>query len=278
MISTCNFKCYFCESRILNKDLKRTMTISELKNILDDCKKLQITHLNITPSTGELFLDTGIYDKLDLIKKYPFKEIKFNTNGSLLDVDKLKNCIDERFKVSISYYGINNFDEFKYLTQSSKNDYIKIEENIKLLKDNNIWFKLDDRSLSGHFYTTENKNDKTLNEKYRFNQRGLEFKNFKEQMCSNIFYPRIDVFGNFIFCSCSNPFHKIFKEQIIGNVFETSLSELYFSEKRLTLMKNLLKKDIPDFCLNCDSYNKVGNIKLNTIYLKKFIKQNDNSN
>ena len=53
--------------------------------------------------------------------------------------------------------------------------------------------------------------------------------------------------------------------------------DLYFSSTRLSLIKNFLKKDIPLFCENCDSYNKVGDIPLNRRYIKEMSKI-DNSN
>jgi radical SAM protein with 4Fe4S-binding SPASM domain len=85
----CNANCVFCANRYL-KDKRGIMPLEMFKRVVDEYKDLGGKSVSITPTLGDIFTDSGIFDKLDYLDKKGIS-FSFYTNAILLDryIDKV---------------------------------------------------------------------------------------------------------------------------------------------------------------------------------------------
>ena len=71
--SLCNLKCKFCayEKRDLNLHPSQTMKIENFKNIINQCIDQKYKYIGLTPTTGDIFMDKNIFEKLKLLNNCP---------------------------------------------------------------------------------------------------------------------------------------------------------------------------------------------------------------
>lgn len=82
----CNANCIFCAYQFYGAK-KKVMNHEVLVKVLEESKKMEVKNINLTPFAGEIFTDKSIIDKLELIKKYSFKNI--STYSNLIEIHKV---------------------------------------------------------------------------------------------------------------------------------------------------------------------------------------------
>jgi len=125
----CNLNCKFCwrlekpESSEKDKEL----TIGEIKNILEDCKKLNVKTIDFTGG-GEPFIREDIFGLIELAKSYGF-EVTLTTNASFLTEEKIEELI--KLKLDDICFSLESYD-------SKINDYLRgegtFEKSIESIK------------------------------------------------------------------------------------------------------------------------------------------------
>ncbi len=147
----CNFRCQYCGVSALPSKGK-LLSITDIKNIFDQCQKLHIPHLLLTG--GEPLLRRDISDILRLLKKYTF-QVRINTNGTCITEDIADQIKEARVsRVDVSLDGPKRIHES--LCQS-KNSYNRVVAGIERLKRRKIFVGLNfvPTALNlKHFYTT----------------------------------------------------------------------------------------------------------------------------
>lgn len=126
--SKCNFSCRHC---YISPDVPDTMTLDDWRQVIDDLKEMGCLHVQI--NGGEPFIIPWIWPLLDSLENAGLA-FEINTNGSLLDEDKLKKLSKYHMltSLSISIYGFNR-ETFFYITNRDQNpeDILKIVSKAK---------------------------------------------------------------------------------------------------------------------------------------------------
>jgi radical SAM protein with 4Fe4S-binding SPASM domain len=130
----CNFNCSYCYSKNNNSSID----LQNNKKILKKLKELNTK--SITLIGGEPFCHPFFYELLEyIINMNYFQEICIVTNGSLIDFTKIDIFKNDKIYLQISLDGIS--EETNRLTRDA-GSFDKIMENIKLLKNNQIRFRI----------------------------------------------------------------------------------------------------------------------------------------
>ncbi len=241
----CNFNCYFCDSRLnVSRDI---MLFEDFKKIIDEANLINIKKIFLTPSDGEIFTIPDIIQYINYVFDNNM-QLEFITNFTIISKKQIKilKTLQKKndLKIFISNYGDGVLDVFKYMTQSNTSSFNKLQNNLKYAKEIGLNVTIEYRG-KGYEYDFDNEDDLSIDDKYQFSHYR---KITNVSMCSNIFVPRIMFDGSFCICRCSgNLKSSIESNRIIGNIFETSLSEQYYNIKRLKLYKNF-KEESKIYC------------------------------
>lgn len=264
----CNFKCYFCGSR--NVKNHNTINNYTFERIIDDVVKLKISKIYLTPSDGDIFMDSNIMNKIQYIVDNNIK-IEFVTNftaiskAQILKISTLKNIV-----IIVSDYGDGNEELFIYMTRTNKKTFAKYKNNLAYAKSCGLSLVMSSRNLNYNF-SYDNTNDLTIEEKYR-TVKELSVK--KNGVCSMLYSPRIMANGDFIQCRCSGESADLNNDLYIGNIYKTDLIDLYYDSSRYNIFKNQQKNIYNDFCQKCDSFTNNEAPTLNILKSYITMKQN----
>lgn len=257
----CNFKCDFCFQSKSKEFKGNIMTAETFEKTLAQLKEfdvpINVIHLY---GLGEPLVNKKIAWFIQRIKEeHVAKEIKTTTNGSLLThalIDELVEAgLDE---ITISLNGLNdkdyeritgvkiNFDEMydniKYLYTHRKNCHV----HIKIIGD---YFSEKEQAsfvnMIGDYADTINIDGATnhwsgfqdsVKEQQQYNVGGGTFKDWP--ICAFCFYELV-VHSDGSVSPCSADWQK--DKQNLGNITETSLKEIWESEKRREMLISFLK-------------------------------------
>lgn len=268
-LNQCNLHCSFCRGGVDQEKLKeysrfKTMSMIEFESIVNKCVESGIKFYDLTPAIGEPLIDKTFINKLKTLESTESCiEYTFTTNLLLMtleDIQELKKL--KKLVMDISIYGS---DSDQFLKNTNRDGYEKFMSKLEELYDNcgdmKIRFiqRCDIKSSSNlmnyikSFLYNKNANFVT-SEIYNLN-RGGNIENESSVRQRNGICPYgpgagggIVSGGNVLFC----PFHDMKREGVVGNVFETPLSEIYNGEKFndiLTSQKNNVYKGM---CKSCD--------------------------
>ena len=93
----CNLSCRTCW-RLEKKGEYEELSLDEIENILDDCKKLGVKVIDFTGG-GEPFVREDIFEIMKMIKSMGFFAT-LTTNGTLLDEAKIEKIVESEEKGS----------------------------------------------------------------------------------------------------------------------------------------------------------------------------------
>ena len=142
--NVCNLKCVFCGYQKYEGKFNIVSQI-EFQNKIDQVAKITDWNISLTPLTGDVFTDKGLFEKLNYIENHPgIKSFGLTTNFTLCshnDISKLLKLKKIR-NLKISIYG-HDSESFKAITKSNK--YKKLLSNLEYLKNNinDLKFDLD---------------------------------------------------------------------------------------------------------------------------------------
>lgn len=130
--SFCNLNCKFCISNIRKN--KGTMSNIFFEDLCSQAVELGIHTIDISPFTGEIFMDPNILNKMEILERSLIKEWCFFTNLTLMNKEIFSHI--SKFKklksISVSING-EDFESFKLLTNGNINHYNNILDNINYL-------------------------------------------------------------------------------------------------------------------------------------------------
>lgn len=292
--SLCNLKCKFCayEKRDLDLHPSQTMKIENFKNIIHQCINEKYKYIGLTPTTGDIFMDKNIFEKLKYLEDCSgINGFFFYTNFIPIKTEKIENLISfEKLRyLGLSIYG-HDQETFINFTKSSEVAYRKLIENLKTLErlffekrnkiknisinlrstknfllDNNnsdlckIIKKIIKYEFTTYTYTHEYnnwgnliKNEDIKNLNIHFSDKNI----IKNGACSLIFGKNIiGVNGNVNACACRDANFSL----RIGNVYNNSLGKI-LSKKNDVYTKLIQSQNdghFPDVCKSCDFYTSI---------------------
>lgn len=230
----CNLTCDFCPRAVgypnlnLHMDLKIVDKVA--RDLANGCYKNRLLYCGF----GESLLYKDLTASIKLFKHYmPWQEnIHLVTNGDRLTYDKANELVDagvNKFFVSM-YEGPEQEDKFK-------NIFYKIG-----LKDNNF--------ILQHYYKPPEENYGFL---HLSNRAGYLFNEQLPNIGCNVPFYAMSLHwdGNILLCS-----HDWEKKQIMGNVMETSIQDIWLKSKNLWKFRQQLKDG--RVCHPCNKCNIKG--------------------
>lgn len=125
----CNLKCTFCDKLpLLSKDRIGDMSFDLYKRIIDEGKKYDLCSVKLS-YRGEPLLHPMICEMVAYAKKHGVLDIYFNTNGMLLNEERVLKLIDAGLdRVSVSIEGT---DPVKFERERKGASFDKILRNIE---------------------------------------------------------------------------------------------------------------------------------------------------
>lgn len=163
--SWCNYDCWFCPSKILNRE-KKEMEPELFKKIILDLKQMDYTGEIRLHQSNEPMTDPHIEDKVLFVKtELPKCTLGFTTNFSLMSYDRLQKLLNA---------GINFLSVEAYKSETQFNNYLNM---LHRLKDNN----LDKKIII---------NAQAVDGKYSFAKEKTQYKNGRLYVTLSRRYPK----------------------------------------------------------------------------------------
>ena len=290
--SRCNLSCKFSAypKRNLESHPHQIMSNEVFEKIIKNVKKMGYKNIGLTPSTGDIFMDKKIFDKISMIEKYNFNGYYFYTNFIPISKDQIKKLVfSPKLKfLGLSIYG-HSLETFKKFTDSNDVSYKKLLENLnylyELISNSAISFKLQiGQRSSKDFFLNKDESDLSLilkklikinNTEYAFTE---DFNNWggivnskdvsdlkidlntkyvkKYGACALIFSRMIiGANGNVNACACRDANYTLSLGKFNENNLENIIS--YKNQKYLDLISNQEKNNFNEVCKNCDFYTSI---------------------
>ena len=130
----CNLKCRFCAY-----EKKAAPKVSMPNELFFDCVeqavRLGYSRFDLTPSTGDVFMDKRFFDKLAYLDAHPgVEEYAFFTNLTIPKRDTLARllALDKLRQLTVSVYG-HDLKSFIAITKSTENLYRRLVNNLETL-------------------------------------------------------------------------------------------------------------------------------------------------
>jgi MoaA/NifB/PqqE/SkfB family radical SAM enzyme len=132
--SLCNLNCVFC-AYSKKSSPKVSMTDAFFKDCIEQAVAMGYTQFELTPSTGDVFMDHHIFNKLEFLDGHPATEAyHFFTNFTILkrrDIGRLLR-LKKLTKLTISIYG-HDLSSFIAITKSTAKVYERLRGNLESL-------------------------------------------------------------------------------------------------------------------------------------------------
>jgi len=132
--SLCNLECVFC-AYVKKNSPKVSMKDAFFKSCIEQATAMGYTQFELTPMTGDVFMDRHIFNKFDSLETHPTVEgYHFFTNFTLPDRDEIYRLV--RLKklnnLTVSIYG-HDLQSFIAITKSTEKVYKRLRDNLESL-------------------------------------------------------------------------------------------------------------------------------------------------
>jgi radical SAM protein with 4Fe4S-binding SPASM domain len=278
LLSECNWRCKHC---YIPEHTNSGFSTIKVINILHDLRNLGV--LNLTFTGGEVFMRDDIFEILQVARNLHFR-VSIFSNASLLNKEKIEKLVKLNIsQVSVSLFSMDSYihDEITGVNGShskaisniemmitngvdvliktplmeiNKFCYIDInnycrEKNIKYTASTTIFAKSDGDDSTHSLKINGYDLIKVIRDVDDINNESLStFKFDYDEPCAAIFYSfSIDALGDVY--PCNSLFLKV------GNVFESSISEIWNHSDELAKLKAIKKSDLR-VCNNCKLIDK----------------------
>lgn len=287
--SFCNLNCVFCAYGKKNSP-KTNVSLEDFKYRVKQATSIGFSSIGLTPITGDIFMDKGIYKKFDFLENdRDVKDYHFFTNGIIFDQNKIDLLLNYKklSNLSISIYG-HNSEYFVKLSRGSLNEYKRLVKNISYLSTQP---KDLIKKVSCNIYTTKEFNLKkiksnssellnsilklqnyiNINVINSYNNWGglitqkdvdksgisISSKKIKKiGACSLIFYKiQIMADGTVNACACRDSNATL----AIGNINKEKLSYIISNKNKryMDIIENQQKGLFNEICTSCDYYRSI---------------------
>ena len=224
----CNRKCSFCPRSDPNyPDLNEFISKNLHNKLCDELKEINFSGLIIYSGFVEPMLDKNIYNLVNYAKKTnPSARVEIISNGDVLNEKRLKKIYEsglDRLQISL-YDGEDQFKKFQQLGKSlnlSEEQYVLRKRYLSEEQDFGI--------------TLSNRGGMLTKSTYKIAPKA-------EPVNSTCNYPSykffLDYNGDVLMCS-----HDWGKKNILGNLKNQSLKDIWLSEKSMDARKKLNNAD-----------------------------------
>jgi hypothetical protein len=134
--SACNLKCRFCAYE--KKSSPRvSMTNEMFRDAVEQALAMGFTEFNLTPTTGDVFMDKHLFDKLDMLETHPKVEgYHFFTNLTIPSRDQLLQLqrLNKLKRLTISVYG-HDEQSFMAISKAGAKVYRRLIDNLRAVLD-----------------------------------------------------------------------------------------------------------------------------------------------
>jgi len=293
--SLCNLKCKFCAYDKRDFDIypKSTMKIDMFNNIVNQSLNLGYRKIGLTPSTGDIFMDKNILEKLSLLdEKQNYEGYFFYTNFIPINHSQIEKILlksKKLIKFGISIYGHDNVT-FQKFCGGSENAYKRLIDNLNFLlklceKNPNIKYKFEiGQRTEKNFLLEENDSQlssiiKQFKNKYKVfytansfydnwgglvNERDVRDLNIdlhtneiKKYGSCSLIYSRMTIGANGLVnaCACRDANFTL----RLGKVENEKLKDIISlkNEKYKDLIERQEKNDFDDVCRSCSFYKSI---------------------
>ena len=262
VIDDCNFRCKHCyrnvEDGVIQKVNSTGIEIDmELYNsILDEGYKNNLKAINLGFS-GECLLNKNIIPMIKQARSKGVIDIRIITNGSLLS----EKMSEELLQSGITFLSvsIDAASDDVYYKLKGKHLFQQVTNNLKRLYEIREDLGLDIPLIRASFYSaSENRHEESIFiEKYSKYCDFIDIQPFSDFGCNqyregrlNCLNPfrRLAIFADGKVAPCSSFFSK---GLIIGNVKESSLKELWYSDRMQKIHNSFIQNNPLDICRRC---------------------------
>jgi sulfatase maturation enzyme AslB (radical SAM superfamily) len=132
--SLCNLECVFC-AYVKKTSPKVTMKDAFFKDCIEQAAAMGYTHFELTPSTGDVFMDRHIFNKFQYLEQHPAIDgYHFFTNFTLPDRDDIARLVQlKKLKnLTVSIYG-HDLASFMAITKATEKVYNRLRSNLESL-------------------------------------------------------------------------------------------------------------------------------------------------
>jgi len=291
----CNSLCIMCARREMDYIENRDMDFSILSKVVDEMLALGKRNLNFyLTGLSEPLLYGKLPDAVSYVKgKLPYSRVNTITNGIALNDDLSKQLIQNGLDHIMVSLNAGSRETYKWLCGVDR--YAQVVDNILkflAIRDSlnqssptvEINLKITDATRNEIAPAIEFWKNRLLPtdsittlEILRFRDK-LAVKELDSQHRESDRYPcfqlwssiKLDIDGNIYPC-CGKVLHPDYRaksELCLGNIYETSLHEVYAGEKIKHIRNLHLKDKIAELptCLKCDAYKKDDNVWLENKY------------
>jgi MoaA/NifB/PqqE/SkfB family radical SAM enzyme len=285
--STCNLKCRICAYD--KKDTPRvSMSDEAFADIVAQSIRLGYRRFNLTPCTGDAFMDRHIFNKLQMLDDNPqVQDYGFFTNFSIPDTDDIERLfqLKKLYFVIISIYG-HDLESFRAITQSTEKVYHRLVSNLNALHqrlgDNRFGVEIGLRSTRDQ---PRKPNSDLLQALQRFKQAGIKIRTarvynnwggfvteddvkglaidvtgtedtYKNGPCAMLFAGvQVRATGIVNACACRDV-NTVLK---IGDVNERPLREIISTQNAdyMNLIDEQMRGEFRPVCRSCDFYKSI---------------------
>jgi hypothetical protein len=132
--SLCNLECVFCAYGKKSSP-KVSMKDAFFNNCIEQATAMGYSQFELTPMTGDVFMDRHIFNKLEFLDRHPAVECyHFFTNFTLPDRDDVIRLVGlKKLKnLTVSIYG-HDLASFVAITKSTEKVYRRLHDNLQTL-------------------------------------------------------------------------------------------------------------------------------------------------
>lgn len=148
----CNLQCFFCsnEGMPFSQKNKTHINVKQLnyliKNLVDKGLK------NVSITGGDPTLHPKIFEIIDFLNQFNFKNLFFHTNGINLNKNLIKKLSKKANKIAVSMHSAN-LDTWQKMTGGTKSQFKKLISSLELLSNitnNNLLVELKSVLIRGY--------------------------------------------------------------------------------------------------------------------------------
>jgi uncharacterized Fe-S cluster-containing radical SAM superfamily protein len=141
--SLCNLDCRFCAYG-KKQSPKVTMKQELFESCVEQAVDMGYRRIDLTPCTGDVFMDRGLFRKLHFLDAHPkIEDYGFCTNFTVPDRDDIRHLmrLEKLGAFGISVYGCDPAT-FKAITLSTDKVFRRLVDNLEFLLRHDDWHKL----------------------------------------------------------------------------------------------------------------------------------------
>ncbi len=275
-VSACNARCVFCPYPTMKRK-REVMEPQIFEKIVSEYSQMGGGALSLTPVMGDLFLDTHLLERFQVLARYPnINQITFTTNGIAFEKfsdDDLRYILERTYLVQFSIGGLDK-QTYRKLYQVDKfaavfdavertialRDSLKSDLKIILaFRTNNHNFLMDFADelnrfksrgvLVSHISVYNNFGGEIKTDEIRVKKNRV----FSKRMVCvlPLLNPHVYSNGKITNCGCVDVEGN---GLILGDVSQNSLKDAWQGARREKILNSFSRGNPPKLCQNCTAY------------------------